>query len=120
MKPTKFTLSLSVLALLYAGFFAAAPTGASPPATNPTAGPTTQVSIDNFTFTPATITVAAGTTVTWVNKDDVPHTVTSTTNKFGSEALDTDEKFTQRFDTPGEYPYYCKVHPHMTGKVIVK
>ena len=79
-----------------------------------------QVTIDNFNFTPPTLTVSAGTKVTWVNKDDVPHTVTSDDKLFGSRALDTDDKFSFTFQAPGTYPYYCSVHPRMTGKVIVK
>jgi plastocyanin len=77
------------------------------------------VSIDNFSFAPPTITVAAGTTVTWVNRDDVPHTVTADDKRFGSKALDTDDRFSQQFTTPGTFPYFCAVHPHMTGRVIV-
>ncbi len=78
------------------------------------------VKIDNFSFTPQTLTVHPGTTVTWVNKDDVPHTVTSTEKKFKSHALDTDEQFTYTFSAPGTYNYYCSVHPHMTGRIIVQ
>jgi plastocyanin len=81
-----------------------------------------QVVIDNFAFRPATITVKAGTKVTWVNRDDVPHTVTSTKKPrlFHSGTLDTDDKFEHVFSEPGTYEYFCAVHPHMTGKVIVK
>jgi plastocyanin len=79
-----------------------------------------KVSIDNFTFTPATLEIRAGMTVVWVNGDDVPHTVRSTADRFRSEALDTDDKFECVFSEPGTYDYYCGVHPHMTGKVIVK
>jgi plastocyanin len=79
-----------------------------------------EVTIDNFNFTPPNLTVAAGTKVTWVNKDDVPHTVTSDDKLFGSRALDTDDKYSFTFQTPGIYPYYCSVHPKMTGKVVVK
>lgn len=79
-----------------------------------------EVTIDNFSFTPVTLSVAPGTTVTWVNKDDVPHTIVSTDDKFKSQALDTDEKFSFTFSNPGTYEYYCSVHPKMTAKVIVK
>jgi plastocyanin len=79
-----------------------------------------EVKIDNFNFTPPALTVPVGTKVTWVNKDDVPHTVTSDDKLFGSRAMDTDDKFSFTFQTPGTYPYYCSVHPKMTGKVIVK
>lgn len=78
------------------------------------------VQIDNFSFTPPTLTVHPGTTVTWVNKDDVPHTVTSTEQKFKSRALDTDERFSYTFSAPGTYDYFCSVHPHMTAKVVVQ
>ncbi len=78
------------------------------------------VQIDNFTFTPQTLTVRAGTKVTWVNKDDVPHTVTSTDKKFKSPVLDTDEQFSHTFSVPGTYNYFCSVHPHMTGQIVVK
>jgi plastocyanin len=78
------------------------------------------VSIDNFSYSPASLTVPAGTQVTWVNRDDVPHTVTSRDNAFTSKALDTDETFSHVFGEPGTYRYYCKIHPHMTAVVIVK
>jgi len=91
------------------------------PATQPATQPTT-VAIDNFHFTPSSITVARGATVTWVNHDDVPHTATANgdTPAFDSGALDTDEKFSFTFTAPGTFTYFCKVHPHMTGTVIVK
>jgi plastocyanin len=81
-----------------------------------------QVVIDNFTYSPATLTVAAGTKVTWVNHDDVPHTVTSPSKPrvLESASLDTDDSFTFEFKKPGTYDYYCAVHPKMTGKIIVK
>jgi plastocyanin len=80
----------------------------------------TEVKIDNFAFNPAVITVKAGTQVIWVNKDDIPHTVDSSQGKFKSAALDTDEKFEFKFSDPGEYPFFCRMHPKMTGKVIVQ
>lgn len=80
-----------------------------------------EVTIDNFSFRPQTLTVAAGTKVTWVNRDDVPHTVVSTDKKtIVSPALDTDEKFSYTFAAPGTNDYYCSVHPHMKGRVIVQ
>lgn len=79
-----------------------------------------EVKIDNFSFGPTTITVAAGTTVTWTNRDDIPHTVVSDDKIFKSKVLDTDEKFSYTFTKPGTYPYFCSVHPKMTGKVIVQ
>src|SRR5215831_581650 len=73
------------------------------------------VTIDNFSFTPREITVAAGTKVTWVNRDDVPHTVVGNKKEFGSKALDTDDRFSFTFDKPGSYEYFCSVHPMMTA-----
>jgi plastocyanin len=79
------------------------------------------VEIDNFSFGPATITVPAGTTVTWTNNDDVPHVVTSDDNKmFKSKALDTDDHFSFTFTKPGTYKYYCAIHPKMTAKIVVQ
>ena len=80
----------------------------------------TEVKIDNFAFNPVVITVKVGTQVTWINKDDIPHTVDSSEGKFKSAALDTDEKFEFKFSDPGEYPFFCRMHPKMTGKVIVQ
>ncbi len=80
----------------------------------------TEVKIDNFSFTPQTLTVAVGTTVTWTNRDDIPHTVVSTDGVFRSKVRDTDEKFSYTFAKAGTYPYYCSVHPRMTGKVVVR
>jgi plastocyanin len=81
-----------------------------------------KVAIDNFVYKPEELVVPAGTTVIWVNADDVPHTVTSTASPplFNSKTLDTDGKFSFEFKAPGTYGYFCKVHPYMTGKVVVK
>jgi len=78
------------------------------------------VSIDNFSFAPSPLEIPAGTEVTWINKDDVPHTVVSTDRKLRSQALDTGEKFSFTFQDPGTYQYFCSVHPKMTGTIIVK
>lgn len=78
------------------------------------------VRIDNFSFGPQTITVPVGTTVTWTNKDDIPHTVVSTDGVFKSKVTDTDEKFSYKFASAGTYSYYCTIHPKMTGKVVVQ
>ena len=80
----------------------------------------TVVKIDNFTFNPARVTVEAGTTVTWENGDDIPHAIASTTRLFKSKALDTDDKFSFTFATAGSYPYFCALHPHMTGTIVVE
>jgi plastocyanin len=80
----------------------------------------TAIKIDNFSFTPATVTIPAGTTVRWTNRDDIPHTVVSDDKMFKSKALDTDEQFTYTFTKPGTYSYFCSIHPKMTGKVVVQ
>ena len=80
-----------------------------------------EIGIDNFNFTPAVLTVKAGTTITWINKDDVPHLIVSTQNKFKpSKVLDTDQRFTTAFAKAGTYAYFCSLHPMMQGKVIVE
>ena len=80
-----------------------------------------QVKIDNFSFGPATLTVPVGATVTWINQDDVPHTVVSSDGKgIKSSVLDTDEKFSHTFAQAGTYAYYCSIHPKMTGTVTVQ
>ena len=78
-----------------------------------------QVVVDNFSFSPAAATVPAGATVTWTNRDDVPHNIVSTEKKFASPVLDTDQKFSYRFEVSGTYPYYCSIHPRMTGRIVV-
>jgi plastocyanin len=78
------------------------------------------VTIDNFTFGPKELTVAVGTTVKWVNHDDIPHTVVNTDKAFRSKALDTDDAFSYTFASAGSFDYFCGLHPHMVGKVIVK
>jgi amicyanin len=80
----------------------------------------TMVKIDNFSFSPKSLTVRAGATVTWMNQDDIPHNVVSTEKKFSSPVLDTDQNFSFTFREPGSYPYYCKIHPMMTGTVVVE
>lgn len=79
----------------------------------------TQVKIDNFSFVPKSLTVNVGATVTWTNRDDIPHVVVSTQKKFSSPVLDTDQAFSFTFKQPGSYPYFCKIHPTMTGTIIV-
>jgi plastocyanin len=78
------------------------------------------VTIDNFVFEPARLIVKAGTTVTWTNRDDIPHTVASKDRLFKSQALDTDETYSFTFSTPGEYRYFCSLHPHMTATIVVE
>lgn len=81
---------------------------------------TQAVSIKNFAFAPQVITVAPGATVTWTNTDEDPHTVTASDKSFHSAALDTAGKYSYTFQRPGEFTYFCSLHPHMTGKVVVK
>ena len=81
---------------------------------------TADVKVDNFSFGPATLTVAVGTTVTWTNRDDIPHRVVGTDSVFKSKVLDTSEKFSYTFTKPGTFPYLCSIHPKMTGKVVVQ
>ena len=105
---------LKLALILTLAICAVAVTGRTP-VTNPN-----EVVIANFSFEPATLTVKAGTTVTWVNQDDEPHTATATDKRFNSKTLDNGDRFSQEFNAPGVYNYYCALHPHMTGKIIVK
>jgi plastocyanin len=113
---TMWVLSFMAAALMLAATLAGAPRLSA----NPQQAATAEVKIDNFSFGPATITVAPGTTVTWVNHDDIPHTVVSTDSVFKSKVLDTDEKFSFTFTKAGNYPYFCSIHPKMTATVVVK
>lgn len=120
-------LGLLLSGLLFAGCSEPPGTPVAAPAPAPAAAPAApaaanRVVIDNFTFSPTTLTVPVGAAVTWVNRDDVPHTVTSSTRPrpLESPALDTDDTFRHVFTAPGTYDYYCTVHPRMTGQIIVK
>jgi plastocyanin len=114
----KRTTRVTCVALpLAVGVFVAA--AASLPASS-ASDPNTKVEIDDFAFSPQQITVRAGTTVMWTNEDDAPHTVASSTKLFKSNALDTDASFSFTFTTPGVYEYFCSLHPHMTGTVVVE
>ena len=104
---------LIAMLLLFAG-------SPSVKASNQPSAANAEVKIENFVFGPQTITVAVGTTVTWTNSDDIPHTSVSTDGVFKSKVLDTDEKFSYTFTKAGTYPYYCTIHPKMTGKVVVQ
>jgi plastocyanin len=103
------SLSLAVVLILH-------PT----PARSEDAKTPTEVRVDNFTFAPDTLTVPANSTVTWVNKDDVPHVIASTDGLFKSKALDTDDKYSYTFAKAGTYSYYCSIHPKMVGKIVVQ
>jgi amicyanin len=78
------------------------------------------VAIDNFTFNPQKLTVKAGTTVTWTNKDDIPHAVAAVNKQFRSKTLDTDDAYSFTFTAPGSYEYFCSLHPHMTGTIVLE
>lgn len=96
--------------------------GAAAAMAQPPAAPEGQIVIDNFAFSPPTLTVKAGTRVTWVNKDEEPHTVMSAGAEapFKSPALDTNDTFSVVFDKPGAYNYFCTIHAHMTGTIVVQ
>ncbi len=103
----------------YAVSLAGAATCLAAPAATPAPVAHASVAIANFTFDPPVLTVATGTTVTWTNRDDIPHTVTAEDGSFRSGPLDTDDTYQRRFDRPGTFAYFCSIHPHMTGKVVV-
>lgn len=111
-------ICLSITALLLGGAMVCVGTADSSAADTPSSE--VGVKIDNFSFVPANITVKAGTTVRWTNRDDIPHTVTADDKSFKSKVLDTDEQFTYTFTKPGTYPYFCSIHPKMTGSVVVQ
>jgi plastocyanin len=90
-----------------------------PPVTTARADDNTEVHIDNFVFQPAELKIKVGATVTWTNRDDIPHTVVSA-GKFRSKTLDTDDKFAFTFTDTGDYKYFCSLHPHMTGMIKVE
>ncbi len=79
-----------------------------------------EITIDNFTFTPKELTVPVGTTVKWLNHDDIPHTIVEKKTTFRSKALDTDDSYSFTFTSAGTFDYFCGLHPHMVGQVIVK
>lgn len=112
MKKLATSVSFGVLLSI----LAAAPVSGA----NGKAKPAIEISVDNFTFGPAEITVPVNGTVTWVNRDDVPHVIASADGLFRSKALDTEDTFAFTFVKPGTYAYFCAMHPKMVGKVIVK
>jgi plastocyanin len=104
--------------LLFAAALGALPAAAL--AADATASAPTVVEIHNMKFNPATLTIAAGTKVTWVNEDNSPHTVTDKGKVFRSAGLDTKDSFSYTFASPGEFTYFCTIHPLMVGKIVVK
>ncbi len=118
MKNTSLNAALVALTLAALAVFAAGKDKPAAAAGSQTAGK--QVNIDNFSFSPETITVPVSTPVTWVNHDDIPHNVVSTEKGFKSPVLDTDEQFSYTFTAPGTYNFYCSIHPKMVGKIVVQ
>ena len=120
MEVRKFRLLIAVATVAVLLSMTSSGQGGGPAAAAKTTPSAAEVKIDNFTFEPQTLTVKAGTTITWTNRDDIPHTVVSNDFLFKSKVLDTDDKFTFTLEKPGTYPYFCSIHPKMTGKVIVE
>jgi len=116
MKRTVSTLSVAALAIVLLMMAGRSRTLGATVEDKPVA----QVKVDNFVFSPNLLTVPVGSTVRWVNQDDIPHNVVSDDKSFKSKALDTDESFTYTFTKPGTYTYFCSIHPKMTGKIVVQ
>jgi plastocyanin len=122
------TVRRSFLPLALAAAFALAGASLAAPASSPPIAPTAPaaasagpvVKIDNFTFGPAALVVKPGTTVTWINGDDVPHAVVAVDSSFRSKVLDTGDRYAFTFAKTGEYAYFCSLHPHMVGKIVVR
>jgi plastocyanin len=119
MRRSVFIAGLTAALVLGMGVFG---TGRKGSVTRAQRTSTVEVKIDNFSFGPVALTVPVGTTVTWTNRDDIPHNTVSTDDPktFKSKVLDTNEKFSFTFSKPGTYPYFCSIHPKMTGKIIVQ
>lgn len=120
MRRTRVYIAALSGMLMTMGMYAGMPRTAAKAEQNEPAG--MEVKIDNFSFTPATANVRVGTTVTWTNRDDIPHTIVSSEEPkaFKSKVLDTDEKFSFTFKNAGTFAYYCSIHPKMTGKIVVE
>ena len=114
MRPLFFVVACSMF------LFAASGPSRAQTQSAKTGSDSSTISIDNFSFDAQTVTVKAGTQVTWINHDDVPHKVVSTEKKFSSPVLDTDGRFSYTFTAPGTYEYFCSIHPTMKGRVIVR
>jgi plastocyanin len=113
----RFAISRAVIVAMLIGPIVGAMLAAASVAAQDTAN---VITIHNFTFTPPELTVAVGTTVKWVNHDDIPHVVVNKDKVFRSKALDTDDSYSFTFASAGTFDYFCGLHPHMVGKVIVK
>jgi plastocyanin len=116
MKRTSFTLGFAALAIVLIMMAGRAKSFGATVQDKPA----TEIKIDNFVFSPNTVTVAAGTTIHWTNHDDIPHNVVAEDKSFKSKVMDTDESFSYTFTKPGTYTYFCSIHPKMTGKVVVQ
>jgi plastocyanin len=103
----------AVWRLLILGLIAAAPGAAE-------AADSVTIEISNYSFAPMDVTIAPGTTVVWINRDESPHTIVSTDRLFGSKAMDTDDRYSFTFGTEGDYGYVCSLHPYMTGMIKVR
>jgi plastocyanin len=110
---TKTSLRPAILAGLLALALVVPPAARAEPAV-------AEVKIDNFTFAPQRITIKPGTTVTWINEDDIPHTIAATGKEFRSKVLDTNDKYSFTFTAAGTFEYFCSLHPHMTGTIVVE
>lgn len=115
LKPSR-AFRLAILVAIPAGLMTGALVASQVRAAQP---PGAAITIDNFTFTPGEMTVPVGTVVTWTDHDDIPHSIVAKDRAFRSAALDTDQSFAFTFTTAGTFEYFCGLHPHMTGKVIV-
>jgi plastocyanin len=111
---------ISLRPAIFAGLLQLALLAPFAAAAGPAAAAETVVKIDNFTFVPQRVTVKAGETITWVNQDDIPHAIAATGKEFRSKVLDTDDKFSFTFTTAGTFEYFCSLHPHMTGTIVVE
>jgi plastocyanin len=117
---TKRKLFVSGLALMFPLALATALVLHPTRAKSEAAAAPLEVRVDNFTFGPGTLNVPINSTVTWVNKDDLPHVIASSDGVFKSKALDTDDKYSYTFIKAGTYAYYCSIHPKMVGKIVVQ
>jgi len=113
LKLRSLTIALGTLTLVLVIALRSAPATGQPPQA-------TDIKVDNFTFSPETLTVSVNSNVTWTNKDDVPHVIASTDGLFRSKGLDTDDHYSFKFTKPGTYNYFCAIHPKMTGKIVVQ
>jgi plastocyanin len=120
MNRTYWSLGIATVIVLVAMVIGRAQSAGASALTQAKPAAETAIKIDNFTFTPAAITVPVGSTIRWTNHDDIPHNVVSDDKSFKSKALDTDDNFSFTFTKPGTYTYFCSIHPKMTGKVVVQ